>query len=193
LVTAENWEDAKLALELLIEGAGYIPGEHNAHGMLAFVYQNLEETEHERATWLTITEKDAHNLDAVIRLLAMAFDRDDWKALARWSNAWLAINPLAETPWRALLRSGEELGNPQHAITAGEVLVQLDPHDIASVHYRLAKQFFPSNKDQAHRQVLMALEEAPRFRDAYKLLDRLNNPPENEKLLFGFRVPPIHE
>jgi tetratricopeptide (TPR) repeat protein len=193
MVTAENWEDAKLALELLIEGAGYIPGEQNAHGMLAFVYQNLEDTEKERETWLTITAHDAHNLDAVIRLLAMAFDRDDWKALARWSNAWLAINPLAETPWRGLLRSGEELGNPPKAIAAGEALVHLDPYDIASVHYRLAKQYFPSDKDRAHRQVLMALEEAPRFRDAYKLLDRLNNPPENKKVLFGFRVPPIHE
>jgi tetratricopeptide (TPR) repeat protein len=193
LIEEENWEEAKTELEALIEDAGYIPGEENAHGMLAYTYQQLEDIENERQTWLTITEHDAHNLDAVIRLLTMAFERDDWKALNRWSNAWLAINPLAETPWRGLLKAGEELNNPQQAIAAGEALVQLDPHDIASVHYRLAKQLIPSDKNRAHRQIIMALEEAPRYRDAYQLLDRLNNPPDEEAFLYGFRVPPVHE
>ena len=193
LVSDEKWEEAQTRLETLIDDAGYIPGEGNAHGMLAYVYQNLEETEKERETWITITENDAHNLDAVTRLLTLAFDRDDWATLEKWSHAWLAINPLAETPWRGLLRSGEELGNTDSAVKAGEALVALDPHDIASVHYRLAKQFTSTNSTRAHRHVLMALEEAPRYRDAYKLLHQLNNPQEEDPYLTGFKVPPVHE
>lgn len=193
LVTEEKWEEARESLETLIEGAGYIPGEENAHGLLAYVYQQLEETEKERETWIEIAANDAHDLDAVTRLLTMAFERDDWIALKKWSNAWLAINPLAETPWRALLRTGEELGEPDGAIKAGEALVALDPHDIASVHYRLAKQYMPSNKTRAHRQVIMALEDAPRYRDAYKLLHQINNPADEEAFLTGFKVPPVHE
>jgi tetratricopeptide (TPR) repeat protein len=193
LITEEKWEEARTSLETLIEGAGYIPGEENAHGLLAYVYQQLEDTEKERETWIKIAENDAHDLDAVTRLLTMAFERDDWIDLKKWSNAWLAINPLAETPWRALLRTGEELGESDHAIKAGEALVALDPHDIASVHYRLAKQYMPSNKTRAHRQVIMALEEAPRYRDAYKLLHQINNPSDEDAFLTGFKVPPVHE
>ena len=193
LIEKEDWETARDQLETLIEGAGYIPGEENAHGLLAMVYQQLEATEKERATWLTITQHDSHNLDAVIRLLTLAAEREDWAALKQWSDAWLAINPLAETPWRGLLRSEEELENASSAIDAGKALIQLDPNDIASIHFRVAQQLAPSDQEQARRQVLMALEEAPRYRQAYKLLHQINHPPTEDPFLFGFRVPPVHE
>ncbi|MCZ6672781.1 MAG: hypothetical protein O7C75_07570, partial [Verrucomicrobia bacterium] len=193
LVEKEDWEAARDQLELLIEGAGYIPGKENAHGLLAYTYQQLEETEKERLTWATITEQDAHNLDAVIRLLTIAYESEDWPELKRWSDAWLAINPLAETPWRGLLKAEEEMNNSKDAIAAGEVLIQLDPPDIAAVHYRVAEQMVRTNKPGAHRHVLMALEEAPRYRDAYKLLYRIKQPPQEDPFLFGFKVPPVHE
>lgn len=179
LVEEEAWEDARDALVELIEGAGYLTGKENAHGLLAYVYQQLEDVEHEKATWEIIAGQDAHDINAVTRLFTIAFEAEDWLGLKRWSDAWLAINPLAETPWRGLLRADEELSNPNEAIAAGNVLVRLDPHDIASVHYRIAKQLAPFDTSGAHRQTIRALEEAPRYRDAYKLLHRLNNPPVN--------------
>lgn len=192
-VDNEDWETARDQLETLIDGAGYIPGEENAHGLLAYTYQKLEAIDKEYDTWLTITRHDAHNLDAVIRLLAIAFDRDDWQSLKQWSNAWLAINPLAQTPWRALLKAEEELGNQSAAVAAGKVLIQLDPQDIASIHYRIARQLEPTDQSNARRHTLMALEEAPRYRDAYQLLHRLNLPDNEDPSIFGFKVPPIHE
>ncbi len=180
LVEAEDWESAREALVTLIEGAGYLPGDENAHGLLAYVYQMLEDVENERATWETIAGEDAHNLDAVTRLFTLAFEAEDWQGLKDWSDAWLAINPLAETPWRGLLRADEELSNPSEAIAAGKVLIKLDPQDIASIHYRVAKQLTPLDNEDAHRHAIMALEEAPRYRAAYKLLHTLNHPASEE-------------
>jgi tetratricopeptide (TPR) repeat protein len=193
LIENEDWETAREHLETLIEGAGYIPGEGNAHRSLAYVYHQLKELEKEKATLETVAQKDAHDLDAVTSLLTIAFEAEDWPGLKRWSNAWLAINPLAETPWRGLLRANEELGNPVEAIRAGSILVKLDPQDIASVHYRVAKQLAPSDTSNARQHVLMALEEAPRYREAYKLLHRLNQPAKKDNTIHGLETPEIHE
>jgi len=192
-IEKEDWESAREQLETIIEGAGYIPGEGNAHGSLAYVYQQLDELEKEKATWKIIARKDAHNLDAVTRLLTIAFEAKDWPELKHWSDAWLAINPLAETPWRGLLQADEELGNSVEAIRAGSILVKLDPPDIASVHYRVAKQMAPSDSTSARRQVLMALEEAPRYREAYKLLHTLNQPTTKDNIINGLEIPVVHE
>jgi hypothetical protein len=57
------------------------------------------------------------------------------------------------------------------AITAYRALSHLDDTDPAGVHFRLAKLLHEEDEqDEALRQVLMSLEEAPRFRDAQKLL-----------------------
>ena len=52
--------------------------------------------------------------------------------------------------------------------------MNLDPPEIANVHYTLARQHLQSDPDKARRHTLMALEEAPRFRLAYELLRNLN-------------------
>ena len=184
LIDEEDWEGAREALEIIVERAGYLPGEDNAHGMLAYVYQKLDESEKELETLMKIAAQDAHHLDAMKRLMALALDAEDWKSLKRWSNAWLAINPLAETPWRGLFEAEENLNDSVGAVAAGEALVHLEPHDIASIHYRIAKQLIKSNKKSAHRQVLMALEEAPRYRDAYILLKELNQSTTEDNIPF---------
>ncbi|MGK0241216.1 MAG: hypothetical protein ACI92G_004708, partial [Candidatus Pelagisphaera sp.] len=60
------------------------------------------------------------------------------------------------------------------AIETGNVLLELDPPDIAMVHYHLARQYQRKEPEAARRHTLMALEEAPRFRLAYELLNDLN-------------------
>jgi hypothetical protein len=67
-------------------------------------------------------------------------------------------------------------------------MLLLDPPDPADVHYHLAGLMAKTGNPEAKRQVLQALEEAPRFRDAYKLLLQLSSgeaakpttAPENE-------------
>ena len=170
LVKERKWDLARDRLEALVEGAGYIPGEENAHGLLAQAYGKLGLTEREYETWETMAQTEGSRLQAVVRLLEIATEREDWVAVKSWSEAWLAIDPLAQTPWRALFRADRALNQPEEAIVSGKVLLRLDPSDMANIHYRLARQMALIGDEEAHRQALMALEEAPRYRAAYELL-----------------------
>jgi len=80
------------------------------------------------------------------------------------------VNPLLLQPYRHLARADEELGKASAAIRANETLLLLDPPDPADVHFHLAKLMRQTGDARAKRQVLQALEEAPRFRDAQRLL-----------------------
>lgn len=174
LVKGERWEEARSSLEALIKKAGYLPADSNAHIHLANVYQELEESDLERDTLTIIAENEGDRLDAIARLFVIAKTSENWNDIKRWSHAWLAINPMAITPVRSLLDAEEMLKNADKAIAAGKVLIQLDPPDIAQIHYRLATLLQPEDHEAAHRHTLMALEDAPRFQAAYSLLDTLN-------------------
>jgi len=58
----------------------------------------------------------------------------------------------------------------------------MEPLDKADTHYRLASaQFHQKDSVSAKRNVLLALEAAPRFRDAHKLLLQIiKDKPENQ-------------
>ena len=84
----------------------------------------------------------------------------------------LAINPLISLPHRALAESSMATGDSAQAITSYRKLLLLDPPDPVDVHYQLARLLHArsGSEAEAERQVLQALEDAPRFRDAQRLL-----------------------
>ncbi len=170
LIEEESWEQAKEALETLSVQAGYIPGDANAHIHLAKCYRELGETELEKLALTKIAENEGSALRPVVRLLEIAKNEEDWHAVQQWSNRWLAINPMAPTPWQNLLDAEEVLENGEEVIKVGETLLALEPPNLASIHYRVARQYENSNVEEARKHTLMALEEAPRFRQAYQLL-----------------------
>ncbi len=191
LMDEENWEQAKESLEALTIKAGYIPGDANAHIYLATCYRELEQTELEKLALTQIAENEGSALRPVARLLEIANKEEDWEAARRWSHRWLAINPMATTPWQILFDAEEVLENSKEAINVGETLLALDPPNLASIHYRVARQYQDSNSEQARKHTLMALEEAPRFREAYQLLTDLQKQesiPEPAKPLLDLEV-----
>ena len=95
----------------------------------------------------------------------------DWRGVAENARRLLAVNPLIPAPHRQLARAAEHLGERDEALTAYRALSLLDDTDPADVHYRLAKLLHQAGKpDEARREVLKSLEEAPRFLDAHRLL-----------------------
>jgi tetratricopeptide (TPR) repeat protein len=83
----------------------------------------------------------------------------------------LAINPLIAAPHRLLARGAEALGERTTAIEANRALLMLNPLDRAEIHFRLAKLLRDEGRiDDAKRQVIEALEQAPRFLEAHQLL-----------------------
>ena len=138
--------------------------------MLAAVHRNLNETAEERAALEKWAAQEADALDAYSRLMELAEAGKEWKAVTQNAERFLAVNPLLPQPYRFLATASEELGETQQAIGAYEKLLLLDPPDPAEVHFRVARLMRMNNDPAAKRHVLQALEEAPRFREAHRLL-----------------------
>jgi tetratricopeptide (TPR) repeat protein len=81
---------------------------------------------------------------------------------------------LIAWPYRFLAQVSEQTDQPQTAIGAYRALLELDPPDPAEVHFRLARALHRLGDPEARRQVLQALEEAPRYREALRLLLEIN-------------------
>ncbi len=93
----------------------------------------------------------------------------------RNAERYLGVNPLVAPPWRYLAQASGELGNTPAAIAAWRTLLQLDAPDPAGAHFQLAQLLRKNGETaEARSQTLLALEEAPRFREALKVLLELN-------------------
>jgi tetratricopeptide (TPR) repeat protein len=102
----------------------------------------------------------------------------DWGTVAENAERFLSVNPLVPAPHRYLARASEELGRRDTARRSYEKLLQLDPPDPANVHFRVARLLAAGGDTvPARRHVLQALEEAPRYRDALRLLLQLQETP----------------
>jgi tetratricopeptide (TPR) repeat protein len=76
-------------------------------------------------------------------------------------------------PYKYLGQATDELGDTKNGIMAYRAMQALDPADPAEVHFKLAKLLQKEGNPEAKRQVLEALEEAPRYKEALKLLLQL--------------------
>ena len=83
----------------------------------------------------------------------------------------IAINPLVPAPHAYLAKVAEAGGDRQLGIQAHRTLLLLDPLDRAEHHYQLARLLAADQKlVEARREVVRALEDAPRYRAALQLL-----------------------
>lgn len=171
LLSREQWEDAKKPLQKLIELCPEYAGPNNAYELLAAIHRRLEETDAERRVLEKLAALDADAVPVYLRLLDLCADAKDWKGLAAAAERLLAVNPLLKAPHRSLARAMEEQRTPARAIPSYRALLSMGPVDPADLHYRLARLLRQEGKlEEAKRQLLLALEEAPRFRDAHREL-----------------------
>ena len=115
-------------------------------------------------------EKDAEAPDAYLRLMELSAGAKDWPAVLLNAQRYLAVNPLVAPPYRFMAQASEETGRNDSAIEAYQSLLQLDPPDPSQVHFRLATALHRAGDSGARRQVLEALEDAPRYQAALRLL-----------------------
>jgi tetratricopeptide (TPR) repeat protein len=178
LVSEKNWEAAVPQLQRFIALCPRYAGPHNGYVLLAQAYRELGQKQRERRTLEELTALDAAETAAGLRLLELAADAEDWQAARKHAERLLAINPLIAPPHRALAEAAEKLDDRSAAIRGYSAWLTLDPVDQAEVHYRLARLLHGLDDRSAKRHVLQALEAAPRFRAAHRLLLEIQ-PPEN--------------
>jgi tetratricopeptide (TPR) repeat protein len=181
LMEAKNWAAAEPVLTSLAAAYHDEKGAANPLWLLAVTERNLNETNAELATLQKFALQETDFEDLYMRLVELSEAQKDWPAVTKYANRLLAINPLISLPHRALAEAGVALGNSALAITAYRKLLLLDPPDPTDVHYQLARLLHAGggSEAEAERQVLQALEEAPRYRDAQRLLLEIkDNPPQ---------------
>ncbi len=174
-----RWSAARTPLETLVKLYPTQTGSDSAYMLLAAVHRELNETNEERQTLIQLTAIDSDNTEAYARLMEMDDARGDWEGVAENAERFLAVNPLLPLPYRELARASEQLNHDAPAIRSYQRLLLLDPPDPAEVHYRLARLLHKTgDASGAKRNVLQALEEAPRFPDALHLLLEIEGPTE---------------
>jgi tetratricopeptide (TPR) repeat protein len=179
LIDAQRWQEAKVLLERLIALEPEQRGGDNAYLQLALVHRKLNETPKERAALEQAAVRSPDAQDAFLRLMELAAAAGDWPAAERWADRALSVKPMTATAYRALGRSLEERAASDKAASDGAVtafrnVLRLEPADPADVHLRLARLLRKRDPKASRRHALDALAEAPRFREAHKLLLELH-------------------
>jgi tetratricopeptide (TPR) repeat protein len=182
LMRSKDWKAAKAPLQKLIDQIPLQTGADNAYVMLAYAHRQLGETNEERQVLSAVAAIDPDDIETFERLMQLALAGKDWDEARRNAERFLAVNPLVAPPYSTLAQSAEALDDADRAIAAWRKLLLLDPPDPAQAHYRLAKLLHDKRDPAAKRHVLKALEEAPRFRDAQRLLLQINRENNNTRV-----------
>ena len=182
-LSAKKPDEAEKTLKQLIKiYPSYIGGD-NSYERLASIYQKLDRPDDERRILEQFAMINDDAVAANLRLVELQTESSDWSALEQTANRLFAIDPLLSSSHSTKAVIAEQRNQPVVAGKALSRLLLLEPDDPADVHYRLAKSLHAQNKlAEAKRQTLKALEEAPRYRDAHRLLLQLvRSVPDNEE------------
>ena len=164
--------DFDAAIPFLEKSISIFPGQSgagSAYASLAAIYREQKESEKERKILNQWARVDGEATEALLRLVELALEEKDYTAALKYAAHLLEINPLHPLPHRAAAESHERAGKDPEAVSAFQTVLKLGPADRAEVHFRLARLFQKQKDPEAKRHVLLALEEAPRFRAAHAL------------------------
>ena len=179
-IKREDYEAALEPINVLLE---HYPLDTSPVGGLrlkALVHRKRGETEAERKSLVKLALLANDTLDVYARLMELESSRTNWTAVRRFGEMYLAVQPLRPKPYEYIAAAAEHLREPKNAAAAWEKVLLMDPADPAEAHFRLGRQLAEFDEPRARRHVLMALEEAPRFRDAHRLLLELKGKDKQE-------------
>jgi tetratricopeptide (TPR) repeat protein len=177
LVKEEKWAEAEKEAVALRDLYPEYVGPTNAYELLAATHRKTGNAKDEAAALGEWAKRDGDATAAFQRLIELHEAAGDWPAAAENARRWLAVHPLTAAPHRALAKAAEKAKDHPAAITAYRGVLRFGVPDAADVRYRLAVVLDQAGeKEKAKREVLKALEDAPRSREAHELLLKLADP-----------------
>lgn len=178
----KRWQESlEPAKRLRDEFPDYV-GRGNGYVLTSRAYRELDDAKAEREALEAWAKRASDVPEVYDRLAELAAAEEDWDAVELNARRLLAVNPLTPAPHRWLAKSAEKLGRPDEAIEAQQALLEFDTADPVDAHYQLALLLRErGDRDAARRHVLMALEDAPRFLQAHRLLLELTSDAKKEE------------
>ena len=170
-LSADNHDEARKHLEKLVKLDAVTGAQGGPLEMLALVHRKAEDTEQERRIHHRIIELSSDALPSLVRLIDMAREANDWERVLNHCETLKSINPLMPYVHERSSEAAEKLDRPAEATRSIAALATMDPVDPAGLDYRMAASLFKLKQfDRARHHILRALDEAPRYRDAHRLL-----------------------
>ena len=182
LLQAEQFPAAQKVAEQMVKlhPSGTLP-----YALLARIALKTNNTKLEKEALQKLVARDSDSYASQLRLAQIAFESQAWDDTLSHARESIAINPLLPEAHRLAAYAGEKTNRPEVVVSAMRALLQLNPIDPAQAHFQYATALHAvGEKKLARRQVLKALEHAPRFREAHQLLLKLGpstQPPVKNK------------
>lgn len=177
-LAAKQYKKARVPLERLREMNAVTAERDGLLELLAELYREMDQPDEERQTLEKIIEISSDALPALRRLMKMAVKQENWEQVADYAGRVLSINPLLPTGHEQMAGAAEKLDRPADTVRSLRALNSMDPIDPAAIDFRMARALADMNQtDRAKHHVLRALQEAPRYRDAHRLLLTLTEKP----------------
>jgi tetratricopeptide (TPR) repeat protein len=175
LLARRDWTAACAAAQRLLK---LFPEDSDAGGaldLLAIAAREAGDAELERQTLERWVAMSADHLPPLLRLVALCREAEQWQDVVKHSTHLLAVQPLLPTGHEALAEAARQLNKPGLAIGALHALQEMQPLDPSGLHFQLAEMMEQADLlPAARREVLLALEETPRFRAAQQLLKKIH-------------------
>ncbi|MCA9200539.1 MAG: hypothetical protein KDA87_23530, partial [Planctomycetales bacterium] len=183
LMEAEQWSAAKEILKRLHQAYPQDPTSGNATLQLAKLYGEIDDVDSQRKMLQAAVDLDADNVGSLQALAELQAAGQDWPALAETCERIIAVNPFLSQPHTYLATAAQATDRPDLAVLALQAKVQLDPVDPAGNYFALADSLTKAGRTkEAKRQVLKALELAPRYFEAQQLLLNLSSSDEQSSI-----------
>ena len=190
MISAKKWDEALVIAEKLRTMLPDDSSNEGVYSILASIYRGKENNAEERSALVELAERSSDCREALLRLIEIDEKQNDWASLEKWCEKMQAINPIRSDLQQLRSLTYEKLGNTVKAVEALSACLDLQPTDPANIHFRLAVSLQSlGKKELAKRQVLMALEESPRYRAAMDLLVRISKSPVPSHLTKGTEEP----
>jgi tetratricopeptide (TPR) repeat protein len=176
-IEAGEYEPAE---RVLLELRELHPEDREGTGTLALLgllYRRTGDEQKEAEVFSELARLNDRALEVYARLMELDAAAEDWQGVRQNANRYLSVQPVLPFGHEQLAKAAERLSQSDELATALSALLEMDPIDPAEIHYRTAKAHQGAGDPaKAKRHVLMALEHAPRYRDAQQLLLELVEP-----------------
>lgn len=143
-------------------------------GLLGLLYRKTEDPAKEAEVMAELARLNDRGLEVYARLAELRKAEGDWESIRENAHRYLSVQPMLPTGHEMLAEAAEQLNRPDELAQSLTALLEMNPIDPAGIHFRIAKAHqLAGDREMAKRHVLMALEHAPRYRDAQKMLLQL--------------------
>ena len=170
LIKADRLDEAETELKKLI---ALVPQDESTNGprrLLADVYLRRSQPELEMQTLTEHLQYSADDLAAALRLQELCEQQQQPDRVVELGKTIFAIDPFQPAALIRTTAAAEATGQAEVAVKALNSLLQIQKDDGARLHFRIAALLKTSDPASARRHVLLSLAQAPRYRDAHKLL-----------------------